>query len=155
VSIKDRVVEDVKQAMKARDKLRVDCLRMLKSKIQEREVALRPQQGTDYRLTDEEALKVLATYAKQRREAIDAYRQGGREDLAAREEAELAIVESYLPRRMDKAEIEEVVRRAIAETGASSPRDMGAVMKHVMAKTSGAADGKLVSQIVRDALQKK
>jgi uncharacterized protein YqeY len=153
MELKQRIEEDLKKALKARESERVACLRMLKSKILEREVALRGEKGRDYRLEDAEALQVISAYAKQRRDSIESFRQGGREELAAREEAELAIVSSYLPRQLDREEIERIVDEAIAESGASSPREMGQVMKLVMPRLNGAADGKLVNSIVRDRLQ--
>jgi uncharacterized protein YqeY len=125
---------------------------MLKSRMMEAEVERRATHGTGYELQDEEALAVIAAYAKQRRDSIDAYRQGGREDLAAKEEAELAVVQEYLPRQLSADEVRAIVSGAIAESGASSAKDMGAVMKLVMPKVKGVSDGKLVNQIVRELL---
>jgi uncharacterized protein YqeY len=125
---------------------------MLKSRLQEKEVAARGSEGADYEMSDEDALQVISTYAKQRRDSIDAYRRGGRDDLADKEQAELGIVEEYLPQQLGADEIRELVREAIAESGASSPKDMGAVMKAVMPRTQGRADGKQVNQIVRELL---
>jgi uncharacterized protein YqeY len=153
MTIKARLEEDLKQALKAREAERVACLRMLKSKILEREVALRGEKGKDHQLEDEEALQVISAYAKQRRDSIESFRQAGREELAAREEAELAIVSGYLPRQLDREAIERIVDEAIAESGATSPREMGQVMKLVMPRLKGAADGKLVNRIVREKLQ--
>jgi uncharacterized protein YqeY len=155
MSTKDRISNEVKQALKAGDKTRVGCLRMLKSKILEREVALRPKKGADYQLQDEETLQVLSTYAKQRREAIDSYREAGREELARQEEIELAIIREYLPQQLSEEQIREIVAQAVKQSGASSPAAMGEVMKRVVVRTRGAADGKLVSRIVREALAKK
>jgi len=154
MTIKDRLMEDLKQAMKAGDRVRVGCVRMLRSRVLEREVALRPQKGPDYQLDDDEALGVISSYAKQRREAIESFRGAGRDDLATREETELAIVEGYLPARLSEEQIREVVRQAIDETGAASPRDTGKVMKVVMARVRGAADGKAVSRLVAEALSR-
>jgi uncharacterized protein YqeY len=152
MSIKSKLDEDLKAAMKARDALRLNCLRMLKSKILEKEVELRVKRGVDYLLSDDEVIEVASSYAKQRRDSIESYRKGGREDLAAKEEAELAIIEDYLPQQLSREEIEEIVRRAIEESGAASIKDMGAVMKVVMPQVKGRADGKAVNQIVRDEL---
>ena len=152
MTIRRRLMDDLKPAMKAGDRTRVACVRMLRSRLLEREVALRPQKGAAYEIEDDEALGVISTYAKQRREAIESFRGGGREELAAREEAELAIVEGYLPARLSEDEIRDLVRQAVDETGASSPRDTGKVMKLVMARVRGAADGKQVSRIVADLL---
>jgi uncharacterized protein YqeY len=150
--IKQKLMDDLKASMKSGDKLRTDCLRMLRSKVLEREVALRPKQGPDYELEDDEALRVISTYAKQRKDSIQSYRDGGREDLAVKEEAELKIVEEYLPRQMSVDELRPIVDETIAECGASSPKDMGQVMKQVMARVGGSADGKVVSRLVRERL---
>jgi len=150
--IKDTLMDDLKASMKAGDKLRTGCLRMLRSKVLEREVALRPKKGADYELEDEEALQVISTYAKQRKDSIESYRKGGREDLATQEEAELKIIEEYLPAQMSEDELSPIVEEIIAECGATSPKDMGQVMKLVMARVGSAADGKAVSQIVRQKL---
>ena len=150
--IKHQLMDDVKASMKSGDKVRTSCLRMLRSKVLEREVALRPKKGADYELEDEEALQVIATYAKQRKDSIESYRSGGREDLAAKEEAELKIIEEYLPAQMSADELAPIVAEVIAECGATSPKDMGQVMKLVMARVGGSADGKIVSQMVRQKL---
>lgn len=152
MTLKERLVADLTAAMKSRDAQRTGVLRMLKSKMLEAEVDQRAKKGTDYQIEDPDALAVVAAYAKQRRDAIEAYRQGGREDLAAKEEAELAIVQEYLPKQLSPDEIRSIVREAIAATGASSVKEMGVVMKAVMPKTKGAADGKLVNDIVRELL---
>ena len=150
--IKHQLMDDVKASMKAGDKVRTSCLRMLRSKVLEREVALRPKKGADYELEDEEALQVISTYAKQRKDSIESYRKGGREDLAVKEEAELKIIEEYLPAQMSADELGPIVEETIAECGATSPKDMGQVMKLVMARVGGSADGKVISQMVRQKL---
>ncbi len=152
MTLKQRLAEDLKSAMKAGDRSRIECLRMLRARILDHEVGLRPQKGTAYELGDDEATQVVQAYAKQRREAIDEFRKGQREDLASREEAELAIVQSYLPLPLAEAELRALVRAAIAQVSATSPRDLGAVMKRVLPAVQGRADGKLVSQIVRESL---
>jgi uncharacterized protein YqeY len=154
MTLKQRMMDDVKVAMKAGDKTRVDCLRTVRSNILEQEVDLRADKGRDYELDDEEATRVLASYAKQRRDSIDSYRQGGREDLAVREEAELKIIEEYLPSQLSEDALREIVSQAVAESGASSPKEMGMVMKIVMPRVRGAADGKLVNRIVQEILAK-
>jgi len=152
MSIKARLDSDMKQAMKTRDQPTLACIRMLKSKLLEREVALRGERGRDYAITDDEATQVIASYAKQRRDSIDSYRQGGREDLAQAEEAELAVVARYLPRQLSEEEIVGLIREAVAEAGAQSIQDLGRVMKLVAPRTKGLADGKLVNRLVREAL---
>ncbi len=153
MSIKQQLEEDLKTSLKARDSVRVSCLRMLKARLLEREVALRSKEGRDYQITDEEALVSIAAYAKQRRDSIDGFRQGGREEQAANEEAELAIVSEFLPKQLSEAELREIVGQAVSESGATSAREMGQVMKLVMPKTKGLADGKRVNQIVRELLE--
>jgi uncharacterized protein YqeY len=153
MSIEQRISDDLKAALKAGQKERLSVLRMVKARLQEATVELRGRQGPAARLDDEQATAVLATCAKQRREARESFIQGGRQDLAAKEEAELEILQEYLPRQLDEEEIRRHVREAIAETGAGSPREMGAVMKVVMPKLKGAADGRLVNRIVRELLQ--
>jgi uncharacterized protein YqeY len=153
MSIEQRINDDLKAALKAGEKLRLSVLRMVKAKLQEATVELRGQEGVDARLDDAQATAVLATCAKQRREARESFLAGGREDLAAREKAEMEVLQEYLPRQLGEEEIRRHVRDAIAETGAASPKDMGKVMQVVMPKLKGAADGKLVNRIVRELLQ--
>ena len=153
MSIKQQILDDLKAAMKARDKERVGVLRMVRAKMQEAEVAARADRGVDYELEDEGATQVLSSYAKQRRDSIESYEKGGRDDLAAKERAELAIVQGYLPEQLGEAEIEAFVREAIAESGATSPKQMGVVMQAAMPRVEGRADGKAVSRIVRRLLQ--
>ena len=152
MSRRQELADDLKVAMKAGDRPRIDCLRMLRARVLEHEVALRPERGASYEATDDEVRQVLAAYAKQRREAIEEFRRGRRDDLVAREETELAIVQSYLPQPLDEAEVRALVEAAISELGATRPADLGAVMKHVVPAVQGRADGKLVSRIARDLL---
>ncbi len=152
MSIKKRLNTDMKDAMKSREATRLGCIRMLKSRLLEREVALRSKHGKEYVITDEEALSVISTYAKQRRDSIESYRQGGRNDLVAAEEAELAIVTDYLPQQLSTDDLRKIVAEAIAESAAASIQDLGKVMKIVVPKTKGKADGKQVNQLVRELL---
>ncbi len=152
MSIKKRLDADMKDAMKQRAQQRLGCIRMLKSRLLEREVALRSKHGTEYAITDEEALTVISTYAKQRRDSIESYRQGGRDDLVAAEQAELAIVTDYLPQQLSADELRGMIQEAITESGAASIKDLGKVMKIIVPKTKGAADGKIVNQLVRELL---
>jgi uncharacterized protein len=138
--------EQVKQAMLARDTQRRDALRLILASLRSAEKELqRP-------LSDDEELQVLQRERKKRHEAADAFRAGGREDQAAQEEAELAILEEFMPEPLSEEEIERIVDDAIAEVGATSIRDMGRVMADVMPQVSGRADGSAVSQIVREKL---
>jgi hypothetical protein len=152
MTLKDRLAADLKSAMKSGDKTRLGVIRMLRSRMQEAEVDRRAEKGPDYSIDDEAAVEAIASYAKQRRESIESYRQAGRENAAAQEEAELAIIREYLPEQLTEARIREIVREAVAQVGAGSPKDMGAVMKLVMPQVKGRADGRLVNEIVRQAL---
>jgi len=152
MSLKQRLEEDIKTALRARDKQRTAVLRMLKAKLQEAEIARRGRQGPEAELDDQAATAVIAAYGKQRRESIASYRQAGREELAAREEAELAVVHAYLPAQLDDAAIRAHVQEAVADSGATSMQDLGAVMKVAMARLQGAADGKTVQRIARELL---
>jgi len=152
MSMKQRIQDDMKTAMKSGDKVRLEVLRGIKARMVEAEVELRGKKGRDYSLDDEESIGVLTRCAKQRRDSIDSYNDAGRKDLAAQEEAELAIITEYLPRQLGEEEISRIVQEAIASTGAMSARDIGAVMKIVMPKVKGAADGKLVNRIVSQHL---
>ena len=151
--LKQRILDDLVAAMKAGDKGRVDVLRLIKSEMQRQEIDARAEKGANYELDDEEVLAVLTRAAKQRRESIDSFRAGGREDLAEREETELATIEGYLPRQLDRNELEAIVDEAVRESGANSVRDIGRVMPIVMPKVKGRADGKLVNRLVRERLE--
>ena len=152
MSIRERIVADLTAAMKAKDPQRLGVIRMLKSRIMEAEVEQRSLRGLGFVLEDQECLAAIAAYAKQRRDSIEAYRQGGKEDLAKKEEAELAIIQQYLPAQLSEIEVRRIVAAAIAESGATSAKEMGAIMKIVMPKLKGAADGALVNRIVRETL---
>ena len=133
--------------MKAQDAVKRDTLRLALSAVHNDEVAKRRE------LTDEETTAVLTKQAKMRREAIEAYVKGGREDLASKERAELAVIEGYLPQQLPREEIESLARAAIAETGASSPADQGKVMQKLMPQVRGKAEGKVVSEVVSALLR--
>lgn len=149
MGLKEQINEDVKTAMKAKDEVRLGVLRMLKAKIQEAEVAAR---GNKKELTEDDVQDVVTKYAKQVRESVDSFEKAGRDDLLQSAQAELKIVEGYLPEQISEDEIREIVKSAVEETGASSMKDMGNVMKIVMPKVKGRADGKQVNQIVRELL---
>jgi uncharacterized protein YqeY len=146
VSLQDRVQTDIAAAMRAGDGLRRDVLRMVSS------AAYNVEKRQGHPLTDDEYLAVLSREVKTRRESVEAFRAGGREDLVAKEEAEIAIIGEYLPAALTEAEIAALVREGIAATGASSARDMGKVMGWLAPRTRGRADGKRVSEVVVQAL---
>ncbi|MFN1835577.1 GatB/YqeY domain-containing protein [Balneola sp. MJW-20] len=150
MSIKENIESDLKTAMKAKDELRLRVLRSLKAKILEKEISER--KGGEAEISDEQTVDVLMKAAKQRKDSITQFREGDREDLAENEEQELVIIEEYLPKMMSEDEIREVVRKKIAETGASGPQDMGKVMGPLMGQLKGKADGSLVSSVVKSEL---
>jgi len=148
MSLKDKIISDLTTAMKAKDAIRLSVLRMVKANIMNRQI----EKGAD--LTDEEITKALQSLVKQRKDSIDQYEKAGRNELAEKEQTELVVLEEYLPQAASKEEIEQAVADAISETGASSIKEMGAVMKAAQAKLAGkAADGKLVSETVKMKLQ--
>jgi uncharacterized protein len=146
VSLQDRIQSDIAVAMRGGDGLRRDVLRMVTS------AAYNVEKRQGRPLTDDEYLAVLSRESKTRRESVEAFRAGGREDLAGKEEAEIAILSEYLPQALTEAEIADLVRDGIAATGASSARDMGKVMGWLAPRTRGRADGKRVSELVVQAL---
>jgi len=144
--LKDKITSDMREAMKARDQIRVATLRLLVSSI------TNVEKEKIKELSDDEVLEVVAREAKRRRESIDAFRSGGRDDLVDKETAELAVLEGYLPEKLSEDELATLVDQAIAETGASSPKQMGEVMKALMPKIRGRADGAQVSGLVKSKL---
>ncbi len=147
MSLKQQILDATKEAMKAKEMDKVNTLRFLQSSIKNKEIEVRPNA-----LTDDDVISVLKKSAKQRQDSIEQFSNAGRMDLADKEKAELAIIEGYLPKQMGADQIEAIVKQAIQETGATSAKEMGAVMKAVMAKTQGTADNKLVSEIVKKNL---
>ncbi|NER00800.1 MAG: GatB/YqeY domain-containing protein [Cyanothece sp. SIO2G6] len=150
MSLKDQISDDIKTAMKARDKVRLETVRSIKKVILERETTVRAkgQEG----LTADQELEILVQQAKQRRDSVEQYQQAGRDDLAEKEAAELTIIESYLPAQLSDEEISAVIAEVVAQVGASSPKDMGKVMGPAMQQLKGKADGKKVQELVKAAL---
>ncbi len=144
--LRDKLVDEMKTAMKARDDGRVSAIRMVRSAVKNKEIDLGKE------LDDREVTEVIASLAKQRRESIRLFQEAGRSDLVTKEESELAILLDFLPKQLDRNEIAEIVAIAVAESGAQGLRDMGKVMKIVMPQVSGRADGNAVSEIVREKL---
>jgi len=150
MSLTDQIQKDMTDAMRAREELRLSTLRMVKTALKNREVEKMAP------LEDCEAFAVLATLIKQRQDSVEQFTKGGRQELADKEAAEIRIIEAYLPKALGEEEILAAVRAAIAETGAASMKDMGAVMKNVMARFLGArVDGKQVSDLVKRELSAK
>ncbi len=148
MALKETLTNDLKDAMRQRDAVRRDTIRLLLSAIGYEEKAKR----TDA-LEDDAVLQVLSKQAQQRRDSIEAYQKGDRPDLVAKEEAELAIVTQYLPQPLTTEEIEAIVQSAIADSGATGPQDMGKVMGRIMPQVRGRADGRQVSALVNQTLR--
>jgi len=148
MSLQDRLSEDLKQAMKAKDQLRMDVIRMIKAAVFNKELELKKS------LDDAEMSRVMTTLIKQRKEAVEEYQKAKRDDLAGKELKEIAIIEGYLPKALSPEELTQVVEAVIRETGAATLKDMGNVMKAVMARLAGQpVDGKQVNEMVRSKLQ--
>jgi uncharacterized protein YqeY len=148
MSLRDRLSEDLKQAMKAKDQLRMDVIRMIKAAILNKEIELKKD------LDDADMSRVMSTLIKQRKEAVDQYQKGNRGDLAQKELKEISIIEAYLPKALSPEEMAVAVDTAIRETNAATMKDMGNVMKAVTAKLAGqTVDGKQLSDLVRSKLK--
>lgn len=148
MSLKERIVKDMTAAMKSKDAARLSTLRMVKAAVQNREI----EKGGE--LSEEEMTRALQSLVKQRRDSVEQYEKAGRAELADKERAEIAVIEEYLPRAASREEVERAVAEAVAETGATSMKEMGAVMKAAQAKLAGRnADGRTVSEIVKSKLQ--
>ena len=150
MSIKDQIMADLKEAMKNKDKERLRVLRSLKSKMLEREINER--KGGEAELSDEQAIEVLMKAAKQRKESIEQFEEGGRDDLASSEQEELEVIESYLPEMLSEEEVRDIAREKIEELGAEDMSDMGQVMGVLMQELKGKAEGSVVSQVVKEEL---
>ncbi len=146
MSLRDRLDTEIKAAMRSHDDMRRDALRMVLAAVQ------RAEKEGKHTLGDEEMIAVLSRELKVRRESEEAFRNGGRADLAANEEHAIAIIGEFMPQPLSEAELRAMVESAMAESGAASPRDMGKVMAIVSPKTRGRADGKAVSQLVTQML---
>ena len=147
MSLKQQIISDLTASMKAQDAPRTSTLRMVKAAVMNREIE------TGGEMDDEEMMKLLRTLVKQRRDSVDQYEKGGRPELADKEKTEIDVIEAYLPQAASHEEIEQAVDAALAETGATSIKDMGRVMKAAQATLAGKnADGRLVSEIVKAKL---
>lgn len=150
MSLKERIDAEIKAAMKSKDKVRLETVRSIKKFILEKEVSVRPS-GQET-LTEAQEMEILMQIAKQRRDSIEQYSKAGREELAAQEAAELAIVEEYLPQQMSEEEVDKAIGEIIASVGATSAKDMGKVMGAAMQQLKGKADGKKIQELVKAKL---
>ncbi len=146
MSLEERLVEEMKQALKANDKPRLSTIRMIRTAVKNKEIELRTK------LKDEDIHKVIQSMLRKSEESVEQFRAGGRMDLVEKEAQEMEVLKSYLPRSLSNDEIIKVIDESIQETQASSIKDLGKVMKSVMPKLAGKADGKLVNQLVKDKL---
>ena len=146
MTLKKKIDSEMVAAAKAKDKIKLSAIRMIKTALHNKEIDAKRE------LNDGEILQILASVAKQRKESIEQFRAGGRLDLVEKEEAELKTVQSFMPQQMSAAEIEAEVVKAIGEAGATSAKDMGKVMKVLMPRITGKADGKMVSDLVKAKL---
>ena len=146
MSLNHKIIEDLKVAMKKQDRLRLSCLRMLKASLKNRQV----EKGRE--LNDEEIRSQIFSLVRKGKDAIKGFREGGREDLALKEEQELEIFYEYLPKQLATEEIESILQEVISELSAESPRDLGKVMKAAMTRMAGQAQGKEVNEIARKLL---
>lgn len=148
MSLKEKLANDMKEAMKAREagKARLSVIRLVRGAVRQIELDQKVE------LDDEGILAVISKEVKQRRDSIEEFKKGGREDLVAQNEADIAILLEYLPAQLSEAEVRALVSEAVAAVGAHGPKDMGKVMKELMPKVKGKADGKLVNQLVKEAI---
>jgi len=149
MGLRDTISNDLKTAMKGGDKLRLETLRGIRAALMEKEIERR---GGDTPMSAEDEVAVLLSAAKRRKESIEQFAKGGRQDLVDQESHELAIIQEYLPKQMGREEIVEVIRKIVAETGAQSAKDFGKVMPVAMKELKGKADGKVVQELVKELL---
>ena len=147
MALRDQIMADIKTAMKSKDQIRLDTLRFLNSAIKNREIEMRPNA-----ITEDEIILVLKKAVKQRNESIEQFQQAGRADLVEKEQGELKVLSEYLPQQMDRAQIEKIVTAVMQDLSANSLKMMGAVIKEVITRSKGAADNKLISEIVKAKL---
>ena len=146
MSLKEQLTTDMKEAMKSHDKDRLAVIRMVRGAIRQQEIDGQKE------LSDEDVIAVMSKEIKMRKDSIEEFKKGGREDLIAKTQAEIDVLMPYMPAQLSEDEVRELVKAAVAETGAATPKDMGKVMGALMPKVKGRADGKMVNQLVRAVL---
>jgi uncharacterized protein YqeY len=146
MGLEERLVEEMKQAMKSNDKLKLSTVRMIRSALKNKEIDLRKK------LEDEDVVKVIQAMVRKGEESVEQFQTGGRMDLVEKEKSEIEIMKSFLPQPLSQEEILKIIDQSIQETQASSMKDLGKVMKSVMPKIGGKADGKLINQLVKERL---
>lgn len=148
MGLRDQISTDIKEAMRAKESMKLNALRMVQSAFKNREIELRPEP-----MSEDEHIAILKKLVKQRKESIEQYAAAKRQDLVDGETAELKLLETYLPAQLSREQVEKVVGEVMAALKATSVKDMGAVMKEVQARTAGSADNKMVSEVVKRSLQ--
>lgn len=146
MSLRERLNEELKSSMKSKDELKLSVIRMIRSSMKNREIDLK------HELDDREIIEIISTLCKQRRESIRLFREASRQDLVDKEEKELSLLLEFLPQQLTREELEDLVMKTIAECGAQGGKDMGRVMKALQPSVAGRADGKLVSEVVKEKL---
>jgi uncharacterized protein YqeY len=146
MSLRERLTEEMKVAMKARDDLKLSAIRMIRSAVKNREIELKRE------LDDQGITEIVSTLVKQRRESIRLFKEAGRQDLVEKEERELSTLFDFLPQQLSREEVTALVVKVVAECGAQGGKDMGRVMKALMPHVAGRADGKMVSEVVKETL---
>lgn len=147
MGLREQILEDIKTAMKNKEADRLSTVRFLQSAIKNREIELRPNA-----ITEQDVLGVIKKMAKQRKDSITEFEKAGRNDLADKEKFELGVLEAYLPQQMSEEQVAKIVDEVIKAQGATTQKQMGGVIKEVMAKTAGQADGKMISEMVKSRL---
>ena len=148
MNLQERLMADLKEALRSKDVLRKDAIRMIRAAIKNAEIEWQRE------ATDEEIQGIISREIRHRLEALEMFRKGGREDLVATEEAGIAVLKQYLPEQLSRAQIAVVVQQIVAELGAAGPNELGQVMRQAMAQLKGKADGRLVNEVVREILNK-
>ena len=148
MTLQEQLLQDMKTAMKAKEQARVATIRFLRSAIKNREIEIGKQ------LQDENVLQVIASLVKQHKDSIEQYQKGGRDDLVAKEQASLSILESYLPQQLSEEEIQSLITEAIEAVQATSVKEMGKVMQYIMPRVQGRADGRVINQLVKERLNR-
>ena len=148
MSLREKILEDIKTAMKSKEADRLSAIRFLQAAVKNREIELRPNG-----ITEQDIIAVIKKQAKQRRDSISEFEKAGRKDLVDKEKFELTVLEEYLPAQMSEADVAKIVDEVIKSQAATSLKQMGGVIKEVMSKTGGMADGKVISDLVKSKLQ--
>ena len=152
MTLQEQITNNLKKAMKAKDTNKLSTLRMLQAAIKNKQIALRQVQGKNQELNDNEVGQIILKEIKQRKDSIKQYTQGGREELAKKEEKEIEVLKDYMPEQLPEEKIKKIIKEAIKKVNAEGPQDMGRVMGIIMPKLKGKTEGSTVSKLVKDSL---